>query len=199
MDTLVRKMNNKEKMNSRKELIRKDFIYVVATLVTLLLVISIVIANVQADPQDGDIVVVTFFDNETITSPGELLLDTTTKTNDAKPDSKETTSMSNTTSNTKNLKDVKNIKAKIITAKRVKTNKTKAKVKIQKVNKITGYQVKYSLDKKLKKYKIRTSTKRQITLKKLKSKKKYYARARVYVKNGKKKVYGKWSKRKVIK
>lgn len=165
----------------------------------LLVIINIGVTNAQAAREDGDIVTVTFFDNETITSPGELVLETVTRTNNDKQDSKETSNKSNDTSNIKNVKDVKNIKAKIITAKRIKTNKTKAKVKIRKVNKVTGYQVKYSLNKKLKKYIIRTSTKKQITLRKLKEKKKYYVKARVYVKNGKKKVYGKWSKRKMIK
>lgn len=188
----MEKINNKKK----KELIGKSVMYITSMAIALLIIIGIGITNTQADREDGDVVTVTFFDNETITSPGDIVLDITTKANNDRQDSKETTNKSNTASN---IENVKSIKAKIITAKRLKKNKTRAKIKIQKVNKVTGYQVKYSLNKKLKKYKIRTSSKRQITLKKLKTKKKYYVKARVYVKNGKKKVYGKWSKRKVIK
>lgn len=189
------KTYNKEKIYNRKKLIKKGFIYITSMAAALLVITGIGVTNARADREDGDIIELTFFDNETITSPGDLVLETPTKANinNGENTNKQTTGKPGITNN------IKKIKAKIITAKRVKANKTKAKVKIQKVNKITGYQVKYALNKKMKKYKIRTGSKRQITLKNLKVKKKYYVKARVYVKNGKGNVYGKWSKRKVIK
>ena len=61
----------------------------------------------------------------------------------------------------------------------------------------SGYQVQYSTDKKFKKNKVskyvRSSKKKTITVRNLKSKKKYYFRMREYkVVNGKK-YFGKWS------
>ena len=62
-----------------------------------------------------------------------------------------------------------------------------------------GYQLQYALNKKFKKKKSVQTKKTKYTIKKLKKKKTYYIRVRAYKMNGKKKVYGKWSKVKVVK
>ena len=62
-----------------------------------------------------------------------------------------------------------------------------------------GYQLQYALNKKLKKKKSIQTKKTKYTIKKLKKKKTYYVRVRAYKMYGKKKVYGKWSKVKVVK
>ena len=62
-----------------------------------------------------------------------------------------------------------------------------------------GYQLQYALSKKFKKKKSIQTKKTKYTIKKLKKKKTYYIRVRAYKMNGKKKVYGKWSKVKKIK
>ena len=62
-----------------------------------------------------------------------------------------------------------------------------------------GYQLQYALNKKLKKKKSIQIKKTKYTIKKLKKKETYYIRVRAYKMNGKKKVYGKWSKVKVVK
>ena len=62
-----------------------------------------------------------------------------------------------------------------------------------------GYQLQYALNKKFKKKKSIQTKKTKYTIKKLKKKKTYYIRVRAYKMNGKKKVYGKWSKVKKIK
>ena len=62
-----------------------------------------------------------------------------------------------------------------------------------------GYQLQYALNKKFKKKKSIQTKKTKYTIKKLKKKKTYYIRVRAYKMNGKKKVYGKWSRVKVVK
>ena len=99
----------------------------------------------------------------------------------------------------KNLK--KQLKVKIVSATK-KTKKSKiAKVDVKKVKKAVSYQVKYSTSRKFKKSKTKTKTfkKRKMTLKKLKAGKKYYIKVRAVGKLNGKKVFGSWSKRKVIK
>ena len=76
-------------------------------------------------------------------------------------------------------------------------------VKWKKKSGITGYQIQYSSDKKLKKNnKSVTVTKQKTTkatVKKLKSKKKYYVRVRTYKTVNGKKIYSSWSKVKSVK
>ncbi|MFR0847484.1 MAG: fibronectin type III domain-containing protein, partial [Eubacterium sp.] len=62
-----------------------------------------------------------------------------------------------------------------------------------------GYQLQYALNKKFKRKKSIQTKKTKYIIKKLKKKKTYYIRVRAYKMNGKKKVYGKWSKVKKIK
>ena len=69
----------------------------------------------------------------------------------------------------------------------------------KKVSGAKGYQLQYAQNKKFtKKKKSEFTTKTKVTVKKLKKKKTYYFRARAYKLNGKKKVYGKWSKVKKV-
>ena len=86
-----------------------------------------------------------------------------------------------------NLSTVKNAEGK------------KINVKWKKVKGAKGYQLQYALNKKFKKKKSIQTKKTKYTIKKLKKKKTYYIRVRAYKMNGKKKVYGKWSKVKKVK
>ena len=68
---------------------------------------------------------------------------------------------------------------------------------------LKGYEIQYSTDKKFTKdVKVVTISKTKITsqtIKKLKSKQKYYVRIRTYKKSGGEKIYSKWSKTKIVK
>ena len=78
-------------------------------------------------------------------------------------------------------------------------NNRNIKINIKKVKGVTGYQIKYSTNKKLKKAKTVTTKSVKKTLKKLK-KKTYYIQVRAYVvKSGNVKVRGDWSKIKKVK
>jgi hypothetical protein len=78
-------------------------------------------------------------------------------------------------------------------------NNRNIKINIKKVKGVTGYQIKYSTNKKLKKAKTVTTKSVKKTLKKLK-KKTYYIKVRAYVvKSGNVKVTGDWSKIKKVK
>ena len=84
--------------------------------------------------------------------------------------------------------------------KKVKKSKTcKVTLSWKKVTGAKGYQLQYALNKKFKKKKSIQTKKTKYTIKKLKKKKTYYIRVRAYKMNGKKKVYGKWSKVKKVK
>ncbi len=87
-----------------------------------------------------------------------------------------------------------------------KINKLQAKKKAivvywNKQNDVTGYQLQIATDKKFKKNKKNYSVKNvnKKTVKKLKSKKKYFVRVRAYKLNNGKKIYGNWSSIKSIK
>ena len=88
-------------------------------------------------------------------------------------------------------------KVKVTSVKNIKGKKISAKWK--KVKGAKGYQLQYALSKKFKKKKSIQTKKTKYTIKKLKKKKTYYIRVRAYKMNGKKKVYGKWSKVKKVK
>ena len=75
---------------------------------------------------------------------------------------------------------------------------SKATVTWKKVEGAKGYQICYSASKKFTSKKQITVKKNKVLLKKLKSGKTYFLKVRAYKVNGKKKVYGKWS-RKIIK
>ena len=85
----------------------------------------------------------------------------------------------------------------------VKAGKKSVKVTWKKVKGIKGYQIQYSTNKKFKKgnktITVKSAKSTSATIKKLKSKKKYYVRMRTYkIVNGKK-VYSAWSKAKSVK
>ena len=88
-------------------------------------------------------------------------------------------------------------KVKVTSVKNVKGKKISTKWK--KVKGTKGYQLQYAINKKFKKKKSIQTKKTKYTIKKLKKKKTYYIRVRAYKMNGKKKVYGKWSKVKAVK
>lgn len=103
-------------------------------------------------------------------------------------------------STTKNTETVKPKKTSI---KKLSKGKKKFTVTWAKVSGVKGYQIQYSSDKKLKKNnKSVTVTKQKTTkatVKKLKSKKKYYVRVRTYKTVNGKKIYSPWSKVKSVK
>lgn len=70
--------------------------------------------------------------------------------------------------------------------------KKRLKVSLKKVTGATGYEIQYSLKKNFKGAKKVTIKKTSYTIKKLKSKKKYYVRVRTFTTSGNKKVYGAW-------
>lgn len=103
-------------------------------------------------------------------------------------------------STTKNTTTVKPKKTSI---KKLSKGKKKFTVTWAKVSGVKGYQIQYSSDKKFKKNnKSVTVTKQKTTkatVKKLKSKKKYYVRVRTYKTVNGKKIYSSWSKVKSVK
>ena len=86
---------------------------------------------------------------------------------------------------------------KKVTAKNKKKNSVTLTWK--KVPRAKGYQVQYVINKKFAKKKSKLVARTKVIINKLKKKKTYYFRVRAYKMNGKKKVYGKWSKVKKIK
>lgn len=83
--------------------------------------------------------------------------------------------------------------------KKALSKKGRLKLFLGKVTGAKGYQLQYALNKKFKKKKSIQTKKTKYIIKKLKKKKTYYIRVRAYKMDGKKKVYGKWSKVKKIK
>ena len=87
--------------------------------------------------------------------------------------------------------------------KKVKSAKKAVSVEWKKVSGVKGYQVQVATDKKFKKNKKTATVKKQkttkVTIKKLKAKKKYYVRIRIYKTVNGKKVYSSWSKVKTVK
>lgn len=95
------------------------------------------------------------------------------------------------------IKKVQSTKAKIKSAKNIKTRKIKLKLSGRGV--CTGYKIQYGLKKNFKGAKTVTNKSATVTLKKLKAKKTYYIRVRAYKKISGKTYYGKWSSRKSVK
>ena len=94
-------------------------------------------------------------------------------------------------------KKVANTKPKNTSIKKLKKSKKAIVVNWKKVSGIKGYQIQVATDKKLKKNAKTVVVKKQktttATIKKLKSKKKYYVRVRSYKTVGKTKLYGAYS------
>lgn len=127
-------------------------------------------------------------DSEVATKPSEPATTPSTTQPTTKP------------STTKNAETVKPKKTSI---KKLSKGKKKFTVTWAKVSGVKGYQIQYSSDKKFKKNnKSVTVTKQKTTkatVKKLKSKKKYYVRVRTYKTVNGKKIYSSWSKVKSVK
>lgn len=127
-------------------------------------------------------------DSEVATKPSESATTPSTTQPTTKP------------STTKNTETVKPKKTSI---KKLGKGKKKFTVTWAKVSGVKGYQIQYSTDKKFKKNnKSVTVTKQKttkVTVKKLKSKKKYYVRVRTYKTVNGKKIYSSWSKVKSVK
>ena len=127
-------------------------------------------------------------DSEPATKPSESATTPSTTQPTTKP------------STTKNTEAVKPKKTSI---KKLSKGKKKFTVTWAKVSGVKGYQIQYSSDKKFKKNnKSVTVTKQKTTkatVKKLKSKKKYYVRVRTYKTVNGKKIYSPWSKVKSVK
>uniref|UniRef100_UPI003FEF6F22 fibronectin type III domain-containing protein n=1 Tax=Eubacterium sp. TaxID=142586 RepID=UPI003FEF6F22 len=113
------------------------------------------------------------------------------------PSTTQPTTKPNTTKNTKTVKPKKT------SIKKLSKGKKKFTVTWAKVSGVKGYQIQYSSNKKFKKNnKSVTVTKQKTTkatVKKLKSKKKYYVRVRTYKTVNGKKIYSSWSKVKSVK
>ena len=127
-------------------------------------------------------------DSEVATKPSESATTPATTQPTTKP---------NTTKNTETVKPKKT------SIKKLSKGKKKFTVTWAKVSGVKGYQIQYSTDKKFKKNnKSVTVTKQKTTkatVKKLKSKKKYYVRVRTYKTVNGKKIYSSWSKVKSVK
>lgn len=127
-------------------------------------------------------------DNEPATKPSESA---------TTPSTTQPTTKPNTTKNTETVKPKKT------SIKKLSKGKKKFTVTWAKVSGVKGYQIQYSSDKKFKKNnKSVTVTKQKTTkatVKKLKSKKKYYVRVRTYKTVNGKKIYSSWSKVKSVK
>ena len=113
------------------------------------------------------------------------------------PSTTQPTTKPNTTKNTETVKPKKT------SIKKLSKGKKKFTVTWAKVSGVKGYQIQYSSDKKFKKNnKSVTVTKQKTTkatVKKLKSKKRYYVRVRTYKTVNGKKIYSSWSKVKSVK
>ena len=120
-------------------------------------------------------------------------------------DSEPATTHSTTQPTTKpsTTKNTETVKPKKTSIKKLSKGKKKFTVTWAKVSGVKGYQIQYSSDKKFKKNnKSVTVTKQKTTkatVKKLKSKKKYYVRVRTYKTVNGKKIYSSWSKVKSVK
>lgn len=100
--------------------------------------------------------------------------------------------------------ETKKVTVKKATIKKAKSTKKKTiTVQWKKLSGITGYQVQLGTNKKITKgkktYTVKKAKTTKKTIKKLKSKKKYYVRVRAYKTQNSKKHYGKWSKIKTVK
>lgn len=127
---------------------------------------------------------------------------------DSKPATKPsepatTPSTTQPTTKPSTTKNTETVKPKKTSIKKLSKGKKKFTVTWAKVSGVKGYQIQYSSDKKLKKNnKSVTVTKQKTTkatVKKLKSKKKYYVRVCTYKTVNGKKIYSSWSKVKSVK
>lgn len=127
---------------------------------------------------------------------------------DSKPatkpsESATTPSTTQPTTKPSTTKNTKTVKPKKTSIKKLSKGKKKFTVTWAKVSGVKGYQIQYSSDKKFKKNNKNVTVTKQkstkATVKKLKSKKKYYVRVRTYKTVNGKKIYSSWSKVKSVK
>lgn len=127
---------------------------------------------------------------------------------DSKPATKPsepatTPSTTQPTTKPSTTKNTETVKPKKTSIKKLSKGKKKFTVTWEKVSGVKGYQIQYSSDKKLKKNNksvtVTKQKKTKATVKKLKSKKKYYVRVRTYKTVNGKKIYSSWSKVKSVK
>lgn len=104
----------------------------------------------------------------------------------------------NTSTKQEEISILKNKKSKILSAKRSKSGKI-IKLKIKKIIGAKKYQIRYSTNKKFKKYKNINTKKVKYSIKNLKPNKAYYIKVRAYNTVDEKKYYGSWSKVKKVK
>ena len=93
------------------------------------------------------------------------------------------------------------IKPKAVKTKKLRKGRGAFVQKWTKIKGVSGYQVIYSLNKNMSGAKMKnvSSKKKNLKVKKLQSKKRYYVRVRAYVTVNGKKYYGKWSKKRSVK
>lgn len=111
------------------------------------------------------------------------------------PTTEEVTTAAPTTPETTTFTKVGKVKIKKLT----NVKKYRVKIKINKVSKAKGYQYRYATNKKFKKSKVKITTKRTFTTKRLSKGVRCYVKVRAYRKNGKVRVFGKWSNVKSVK
>lgn len=121
-----------------------------------------------------------------------------------KSDTKSSASTSITCSNfsfaSKTTTTSSSVKLGKAAIKKIKRSRRKAKITLKKISGAEGYIIKYSTSKKFKSSKTIISSKRIYTIKKLKKNTRYYVKARVFGTSPSTgiKIYGKWSKKKII-
>ncbi len=127
---------------------------------------------------------------------------------DSKPATKPsepatTSSTTQPTTKPSTTKNTETVKPKKTSIKKLSKGKKKFTVTWAKVSGVKGYQIQYSSNKKFKKNNksvtVTKQKKTKATVKKLKSKKKYYVRVRTYKTVNGKKIYSSWSKVKSVK
>ena len=88
-----------------------------------------------------------------------------------------------------------------VVVKKLKAGKKQIRLTWKKQSKVSGYEIRYAIKanmKKAKRIKVNAKTASK-TIKKLKSKKRYYVQIRAYKTNDHKKIYGNWSAKKTLK
>ena len=119
------------------------------------------------------------------------------------PGTSDNNANNNTTTSNNNSSTQNQPKLKKIVVNKVKAQKKAVVVAWKAVKNITGYQIQLATDKKFKKNKKTVTVKNKKatkkTVKKLKSKKKYYVRVRAYKTQNGKRTYSSWSKTKSFK
>ena len=145
----------------------------------------------KADVKESDKVAPPEPETTTVT-PGE----TTTETPTEKVTEKETTAVEKTT--TAKIKKPGKTKIKNVVHKK---GSKRVKITLKKVKGATGYQIKVSTKKSFSKKTTVTAETKKLnkTIKKLKKAKKYYVKARAFVKVKNTQKYGKWTKVKTVK